>query len=240
MKDYEGLYKIQSDQVTQSDEEGIYQQRCIMVSFEDRKFITKRGYEKITKLKLKFRGHNEWPLFRSYMPYHLPWYLNSDEVQFLTITLQQAIHVCKRFKNDPEMLIPPSNTEILVRVPLKDNNLEWRDEWLIPSEIDEKDIMIGNVDEYAIEDLLKLKHNGIWEADFFCIHEIVQDNPEERPYYPYVILWAERENGIILNSTIVNPEEWANIFSNQLQENVENTASLPHKIIVKKRTIHFP
>ncbi len=233
----EGLFKIQSDQVTLSDTESIYLQRCIMVSFEDRKFITKQDYEKIRKLGLKFRGRNEWPLFRSYMPHHLPWYLNRDEAQFLTIALQQAIHVCKRFKNDPEMLIPPSTTEILVRVPLKDNSLEWGDEWLIPSEMDEEDIMIGNVDEDALEDFLKLKHNGIWEADLFYFHETVQDNPEERPYYPYVILWVERDNGIILNSKVVNPEEWANIFSNQLQENVENIASLPHMIIVKKKEL---
>ena len=206
-----------------------------MVSFEDRKFITKQDYEKIRKLGLKFRGHNEWPLFRSYMPHLLPWYLNHDEAQFLTIALQQAIHICKRFKNDSDMLIPPSTNEILVRVPLKDNNLEWKDEWLIPSEIDEEDIMIGNVDEDALENILKLKHNGIWEADFYCFHEIVQDNPEERPYYPYVTLWVEQDNGIILNTNVVNPDEWANIFSNQLQENVENTAFYPIRLLLRKK-----
>ena len=233
----EGLFKLQSCQDMLSDTESIYSQRCIMVSFEDREYITKQDYEKIIKLELKFRGHNEWPLFRSYMPHHLPWYLTSEEAQFLTIALQQAIHVCKRFKNDPEMLIHPSTNEILVRIPLKDNSLEWKDEWLIPSEKDEKDIIIGNVDDDAIDNLIKLKHNGIWEADFFYFHEIVQENPEERPYYPYVLIWAEQDNGIILNNTVVNPEEWADSFSNQLQENVENTASLPHMIIVKKKEL---
>ena len=98
-----------------------------MASFEDRKIIDKRDYEIIRKLGLKFRGHNEWPLFRSYVPHHLPWFLNREEVKFLTVALQQAIHVCKQFKNDPEMLISPSNTEILVRVPLKKNSSEWKD-----------------------------------------------------------------------------------------------------------------
>ena len=78
---------------------------------------------------------------------------------------------------------------------------------------------------------------GFWEADFFYFHEAVQDNPEEVPYYPYVILWAERENGLILNSQVTKPEEWADTFSNQLQENIEITSSLPHKIIVKKKEL---
>lgn len=235
----EGLSRILSGEEIPSDEPvELLNQKCLMASFENREYIEKRDYEVIRKLGLRFRGKNEWPLFRSYLPGYLPWYLNHEEVQFLTITLQQAIHVCKRFKNDPEMLIPPSTTEILVRVPLKENGLDWRDEWLEPSETDEEEeILIWYVDEDAVEDLRKLEHKGIWEADFFYFHEAVQDGPEERPYFPYVILWGERDTGLILNTEVVNPKEWEDVFSKQLQENVENTASLPAEILVKKEEL---
>ena|GEM_PF-5002537 len=36
---------------------------------------------------------------------------------------------------------------------------------------------------------------------------------------------------------MVNPDDWAAIFSNQLQENVEKTSSLPYEIIVKKKEL---
>lgn len=234
----EELLRILSGEKILPDEPvGLLNQKCLMASFENREYIEKGDYEIIRKLELRFRGKNEWPLFRSYLPGYLPWYLNRGEVQFLTIALQQAIHVCNRFKNDPEMLVPPSASEILVRVPLKENGLKWRDEWLEPLEMDEEEIMVGGVDENVLKDLQKLKRHGIWEADFFYFHEAVQDGPEERPYFPYVILWAERDTGLILNTEVVNPKEWASVFSIQVQENIENTGSLPTEIIVKKKEL---
>jgi len=176
----DGLLRIRSGEKIIPDEPvELLNQKCLMASFKNREDIKKRDYEIIRKFGLKFRGRNEWPLFRSYLPGHLPWYLNSGEAQFLTITLHQAIQVCKRFKKDSEMLIPSSTTEILVRVPLKENGLEWTDGWLEPSEIDEEEIMIGAVDEDALEDLLKLKRKEIWEADFFYLHELFKTAPKK-------------------------------------------------------------
>ena len=65
----------------------------LTVSFEDRKFLRKPDFQVIKELELKFRGRNSWPLFRSYQPGYLPWYLTKDEARYLTLALQQAICV---------------------------------------------------------------------------------------------------------------------------------------------------
>jgi len=231
----EGLLKIQSGEIVPGDEEGLFLQKCLMASFEDRKIIDKQDYEVIRILGLRFRGQNAWPLFRSYLPGHLPWYLNRGEAKFLTVVLQQAIHVCKRFRKDPEMLDSPLPGQFLVKVP--EDGSRWSDQWLEPMDLEEEEVPVGTVDDDALEDLRKLKHQGVWEADFFYFHEAVQDDPEERPYYPYVILWAEGDNGIILSSEVVGHEQWLAVFVEQFQENIENTKSLPTEVIVKKEEL---
>ncbi len=232
----DGFLKIQSEEFTPHGLEDLYIQKCLMASFENREYLEKQDYERIRELGLRFRGQNAWPLFRSYLPGYLLWYLNRREIEFLTLALQQAIHICKQFKKDPKMLDSPLPGQFLVRVPEKDGS-KWRNEWLEPTDLEEKEIIVGNLDEEVLEDLNKLKHHGAWEADFFYFHEAVQDDPEERPYYPYVILWAERDTSLILNTEVVGHDEWAAGFLRNFQENVENTTSLPTEIIVKKKEL---
>ncbi len=62
----EGYLKTRSGEF--SPDNVLHIQKCLMVSFEDRKFLKKQDLTTIKELNLKFRGRNEWPLFRSYLP----------------------------------------------------------------------------------------------------------------------------------------------------------------------------
>ena len=39
------------------------------------------------ELGLRYRGRGRWPVFRSVIPGHWPWYLNGEEARFLTVAL---------------------------------------------------------------------------------------------------------------------------------------------------------
>jgi hypothetical protein len=71
----------------------------------------------IKELGLKFRGRQEWPMFRSYRPGYLPWYLEAPEARTLTYALEQAVEVVLRFEEDPGMLAPADEESYLVRLP---------------------------------------------------------------------------------------------------------------------------
>lgn len=230
------ILKIQSGEILPDINETLFDHKCLMASFEDRKYIEKQDYEIIRKLKLKFRGRNEWPLFRSYLPGYLPWYLDQSEAKFLTLALEQAIVICKRFLEDSKLLTPPEIGQFLVRVPDKGGS-NWEDEWLKPSEPEKREVMMGKVDEDALEYLQKLEHQGVWEADFFNIPEAVQDQEDDRPYYLYSILWGETESGIILNAGVAEPNQWAPVLLEKFQEIVKNIQSLPQEIMVKKEEL---
>src|SRR5215218_2201925 len=89
----------------------------IQASFEDRVELDKRDREIIKDPGLKFRGRNAWPMFRSYCPSLLPWFLEAGEVRFLSCALEQLADVAPRFREDSSLLEPSGGDSYLLRVP---------------------------------------------------------------------------------------------------------------------------
>lgn len=213
----EGYMKMQEGISFLNPVEALNLQKCIMVSFENREYLMKEDLAVIKKLGLRFRGANAWPLFRSYLPGYHPWFLTPAEADFLILALQQATDVAKRFKNDVSLLVPPEKGQYLVRVPEKKGDvLVWRDEWLQP-EAPEKKKTLPLPDEKRLEKLKStaaIRKKTIWEIDYFYSPEGVREKGE-RPYYPYVILWADHNSGLSLNIHLAKPSE----YESGLQEN---------------------
>ncbi|MCC7550418.1 MAG: plasmid pRiA4b ORF-3 family protein [Methanobacterium sp.] len=229
----EGYFKIQFGEITSGDLESLYAQKCLMASFEDRDTVEDEDYQILRKLGLRFRGENSWPLFRSYLPNYMPWFLNSEEVKFLTLALEQTIHVSKRFQKNPDILRPPMINQIMVRV--RDDQ-GWQDEWREPSE--ENEVMVGFVEEDALDEMFNLAHQGVWEVDYSIFPEPVQDDPRERPYFPYIITWADHEHGMVMNTTLAEPSQWGSIFSESLKEVMKSKGSLPQEILLRRNEIY--
>jgi hypothetical protein len=235
----EGYLKIQSGEIPPSFPDVLHLQKCLMASFEDRRFLQKEDLQTIKTLGLKFRGRNSWPLFRSYLPGYHPWYLTSGETEYLTMALHQAIDVSLRFKNDPEILTPPMENQYLVRVSKKEKDgLRWRDEWLEPYLLEKVEIIAESIDSDRLERIKRTIHRrqGVWEIDFFYCPQGIKEKGE-RPYYPYVILWVEHNSGLILHHHLAKPTEWSSEFPEQFLELVENIKSLPQEILVKREEI---
>lgn len=235
----DNLSSMLSGEIVPDFPETLYSQKCLMASFENREDIEKPDYEIIRTLGLRFRGRNQWPLFRSYLPGYYPWYLTRKEIKFLTVALEQAIEVCKSFKENLAILNHPDKPKILVREAEKTNNgFKWEDRWLDPGKFDnEREIPVEYVEDDILDDLLKLKHDGVWEADYLTLLEVVQEW-DERPYFPKYITWADRDTGLILNTGIAGPDEWISTFLETFQQINHQKESLPQKILVKKEEIY--
>lgn len=68
----EGYLRMQSGIIGEGDPEILRYQKCIMVSFEDRKDLNARDLKIIKESGIKFRGSKVWPQFRSYRPNIFP------------------------------------------------------------------------------------------------------------------------------------------------------------------------
>jgi len=233
----DGYLKTKSAEFYPSPMDMLNLQKCLMASFEDRELLQKEDIQLIKKFDLKFSGPNSWPLFRSYRPGYHPWYLTSEEARYLTLCLWEAIDVAFRFKEDSEMLTPPTENHYLVRVPQKDKagGLSWRDEWLKPLPWEKGEIIAEPIDEVRLEKIKRrIPHRqGVWEIDFFYYPTPIKEK-EERPFYPYITLWVEQHSGFILSHDLAKPAECISEFQGQFLKLAENYKTLPQEILVRK------
>jgi len=231
-----GYLELQSKKNYPSLEDMLNLQKLLMASFEDREYLQKEDFQVIKKIGLKFSGPNSWPSFRSYRPGYYPWYLTSEEAGYLTLCLWQAIDVSLRFKDDSEMLTPPTENRYLVRVPKKDKTgLSWRDMWMEPLPLQKGEIIVEPIDTVRLEKIKRRipYRQGVWEVDYFYYLNPIKEK-EERPFYPYITLWVDQYSGFILSYDLAKPAECISEFQRNFFKLAENRKILPQEILVKK------
>jgi hypothetical protein len=221
-----------------AESDDLFSQNCLQVSFEDREQLTKEDREIIKKLGLKYRGSQNWPLFRNYSPGYMPWYLNKGEVELLTLTIEQAMDVCSRVKDNPDLLDAEDENLFLVRVPEKKaNKLLWHDEWKKPAPI-KPDIQHkpAAFDQFRLQKIRQSTEivDAVWEFEYFYFPNGVRDG-KERPYFPVMLLWGDQDSLLILSHEMTKPAEYQNSIVPQFLNLVEKTQAIPEQVWVGKQ-----
>jgi len=160
----------------------------IQVSFESREDLEEEDRQIMNQLGLQYQGAHGWPLFRSFRPGYLPWFLESEEAQYLTIVLEQTLEVTPRFREDPGLLASRGDTTYLVRTPRSGKKSpEWEDRRsvIVPPE----PISIEySLDMQEVETLRTLPRDPEpLEVDFFMTPSVIQEE-NTRPLLPYLFL----------------------------------------------------
>jgi len=232
----EGYLNIRRGQIQHDDPDSLFIQNCLMLSFENRKLVQEDDREIINELGLKFRGKNAWPVFRRYEPGYFPWFLNRDEVLYMTNALQQATDICLRFKDDAKLFRTPDKNQYLIRVAEEKNGrVFWKDEWRKPSPLENKDQgFYKPVDEVRIQRLKKTvkSTHAIWEIDFFYAPTPVLEG--ERPFFPYAIMIIDHDTGFILDMHLAETRSYQEEFLDQFLNCIETTSVIPLEILARK------
>jgi hypothetical protein len=166
----------------------------LQLSWEDREEQDQRDKQLVKELGLKYRGSQAWPLFRSYEPSLYPWFLTEAQLSTLSVALEQSLQVFQRLQNDPMLLEGVEENHYLVRVL---SSGTWR------NEIREVLPAVKNIAVISqIPSLPKLKSiqkKGCVEIDLLLFPATRGDDPEGRPFFPYLLMMVEATNGIILS-----------------------------------------
>jgi hypothetical protein len=204
----EGLYGFWEFQqiAASAPPEALFGLHHLQASFEDRNELNQKDRDVIKALGLKFRGRQAWPLFRSYRPGFLPWYLEAAEAQFLTHALQQAVEVSLRLKEDPALLDTPDDESYLVRVHRGEKGtLAWEDRVVAVPPAEPEPIPIA-MDVDVLEKVKQLPRSQYaLEMDFFMVPVRIKERGT-RPYLPHMLLVVERASGMVLSSELLGPE----------------------------------
>lgn len=160
---------------------------CLLLEFCSREKLTDVDRNLLKKAGLKPSGRRAWPLFRSYLPWHLPWYLTSQEARYMELALRQACLVAARLRKGPA---PPlqKGPRLLVREPQAcEGGWVWRDTWVEPSLPGQaKEVWPA---EEALQRVLSAcaRTGETWEVDVFPA-KIPVSQEGERPRLPPTLL----------------------------------------------------
>ena len=208
-------------------------------SFEDREVLSDKDRQVIKSLGLRFRGRQEWPLFRSYVPGYLPWFLTPGEARFLTVALQQALDVATRLRDDPSLLKPLRPGHLMIRS-LGDRG--WNDECVEPASI-----QVRRPPQLLAESVAALREKlGIqpWrlEVDLYGMSAI-RERGDRRPYLGYHLLIVESTSGFIVGGDLLvaDPsfeEMWVQV-PGRFVGAMTQFGSLPSEVVVRSEKLRY-
>jgi hypothetical protein len=204
-------------------------QLCLMASFEDRSALHEQDLRVIRDLGLKFRGKNVWPMFRSYRPGYVPWFLTAAEVRLLTVALQQAVQVAKQTRVNPEMLgsVEEADWHMLIR---KREGGVWQDV-REPAPAHEPPAVVPHINELQLTQLKKANYpfRGTWETDCVVLPSSISEGP--RPYFPTMLPVLNSE-GMALGMEMFKPGEVEASVPQAFLALLENVKARPQSLLV--------
>ncbi|UHA74881.1 DUF7309 domain-containing protein [Paenibacillus sp. 481] len=229
----EGLESL-NDMLIDRDERyaWLHRQKCMMITYEDRTDLDKQDLAQIKELGFRFRGRNAWPMFRVYDPGLAPWTLNEQEVQYLTMALEQAMDIATRVKKDKNVLVAPKPGKVLVREQVSG---EWADVWMDPEFILQRPVKVEYDDAARLTDIMERFPNkkGHWETEFFFAPVAVKGEASDRPYYPRLCLWVDRVSRSAVGFHVTYDENFEQQFLDHFLNLIEEKGNRPQKLVIR-------
>ena len=210
------------------DHEMLLQQNCLQVAFESKDELMPEEVDEVRayakKNSIKLTGKNAYPQFLKYEPGCYPWKVKTEEDM-------EALHtaiIASALMADVLKTVDPQSIGIFpVKPDMKEVPLfEVKGEALIqagmaplPGDLEEKYEYVKAANQIDLAYVKKLPRKGIWEAEYLCMMEPVQNKPEETPYFPMLLLIVESRDGYILHIPMIdhsekNPDALLHEFAN--------------------------
>ena len=240
------LYDFWDLQDGDGDPMGIFDVPHLQASFDDREILEKQDRQIIKELGLKFRGRQQYPLFRAIHIGYVPWFIQSDEAEFLIYALEQVLEVAPRVAKDPDILTAendPSSQFYLVRVSeFDEGNLQWRDDMrrIPPAPVNKPPV--SPLEARAAEFKSASRIPGlVIEIDLPYLPTPVGERGK-RPFFPKGLLMVDAESGFILGIETIGPFETPVELDNAIADGISKifltNDSLPEEILVRTTELY--
>jgi hypothetical protein len=209
----------------------------LQASFEDRQVLSDKDRQVIKSLGLRFRGRQEWPLFRSYVPGYLSWFLTPGEARFLAVALKQSLEVASRLRENPSLLESPRPEQLMIRS-LGDRG--WLDEWVEPAPIQVRlPAVLREESAAALRRKLTMRPWKL-EVDLYGMSGI-REREGGRPYLGYHLMIVESTSGTIVGGDLLVAEPsfeemWVQV-PRRLIDAMTRLGSLPTEIVVRREKL---
>jgi hypothetical protein len=186
--------------------EYLLQQNCLQCVWETKDATPPEEREEVKAYArangIRIAGKNPYPRFLKYQPNHLPWELRAEEDQsYLCEALEASIALGKlldgtssweagihRIENEPDSMVVVEAGDDGYRL----------GKMAFPKIKKTRFPEPKAVNDISIAKMKKAERTGVWECEIILFPEPVQDNPDEVPFFPVVMMAVESATNFIL------------------------------------------
>lgn len=208
------------------------EQRSILLNFIDKNELTEEDIALAQKGNSPDPDDGTWPQFRSFKPGFYPWYLDEEEVRFMSVILGQAVELVESEESLSKLLDLP-NGRILTRKMGKKG--KWENEeialesfslnWTVPLQVNELELQL--LKRLVKNDLVSL------EFDASVFPNPIEKGAGMRPYFPTLVLSVERLSGKIIRYQLINRETYEADLQNIFMDSIREFGIIPGEIFVR-------
>ncbi|MFO7845664.1 MAG: hypothetical protein R6V27_03810 [Balneolaceae bacterium] len=176
----------------------------LMVSFEDIQYMEPEDKDRLRSLGYKLRNKTKWPVLKEVVPGCIHVTPETDKLEQLQQLMEQVMNVASRVGRQEFAWIEHTSGGMsgLVRVPDGRTKSGWRDDY---KNFDLKPVdVLTPVSKSKVKSLNRLpKNNLVLQAGMVLIPSPIGD--KHPPYFPFLLLLVEKENGYILSPELMTP-----------------------------------
>lgn len=215
----------------------------LQLSFEDKDELLPEDLLIIDELEFKPRDRHVWPMFRSYRPGYAPWFLENDEIEHFHTVLEQAVVVLQDRQRSARIVECLKQDQMLVRVGTKVKyDVQWQyQEDAIPAIMGETVITMAPKDILFAAAALPRSMETLY-VDFRMLLTPVFVKGEDRPYLPFLLVYADTESKLILRHQVFRAENgWQDLLadlSNRVLDDLLAIGHLPKKLYVRSAMLY--
>lgn len=218
----------------------------LQASFESRQQIADLDRQIIKDLKVRIRGRDAWPIFRSFVPGRMPWYINGPQARFLTVLLEQALIVTQAHRDGQYAINAPNDATLPAALPLQLRVREgeaWIDQQIT---VTPQYPSVPNESPLSQDDLAAWRRKLPLRDVEVQIHLQMLPTPVQEgalpPYFPYLLLVVEAQQGLIMGIDTLLPHPtledlWSRILPGLLSV-FEKAQVRPKKIQVASERLY--
>lgn len=207
-----GSYLLMTDMSVYSgsefrDRELLLRQKCLQAAFEGKEELLPEEVEEVRayakKNGIRLSGRNAFPQFLKYEPGRQPWKVQTQaDMNALYEAMKAAALLADVLGGRrPNVLgiLPLERAGKEIPLFSVDKGKLVQEGFItIPDMPEEKCAYVKAENEIAIASVKKLPKRGVWEAELVMLPEAVQDDLEEAPYYPRLLMLVESKSHYML------------------------------------------
>ncbi|MBN1389114.1 MAG: hypothetical protein JXA22_00570 [Candidatus Thermoplasmatota archaeon] len=207
--------------------------RALSVSFDDRRLLKEKDLEIIRDSGRKFRGRGEWPVFKSFIPGYVPWYISDEEEKVLLELLSLFVIAFNEITRNRKR-VSRSIRGVNVLEHSKNGN-----KWRIKKPDLSSEITVPVMQDRTFKKLYRVltRVQKVLEMSYEPLSSPVREG-KDRPFIPIMVFMADRDSKMVLAYGLARIEDLHKVVADVFLESIERVG-IPTEIHVDREDVHF-